>query len=528
MKKLLVLLIGLCFIAGAGIIMSGCGQQTPTINTSISQPSGLKLKGIVRAFTLNGTVGNPVAGAIASLSGDIANQTVATNSNGEYLFSGIPDGQYVIFVTAEGYVRTRSEPVQVKPSANIPADNTITVTDLYLNSNPIILDYTPVQNSIVTNNPTFTVTFDEAMDTSTVVPTLTSNGIRTYATSGNTVPLSTSWNSANKVLTITPQAQLASNESYVLAIPSSAKDTAGFSISSGLDQAQALSENYRVTTGGAPGAPANVSVAVGTNILSSDATDGSTAYANYSDIMDNSLNVRFYWTPGTGSITGYKIYIASDAGGNYSRVYAAGNTGRNYLMVMAVPANVNYYSTSMSNIISALYGSSASIDPIGTANYPMINKTLYVKVVAYNGDGESAAASGSAKDLAGPRLSTTAKDATNWATDTLLDNNYMLPAITNPNVAYIAFTEPVDPATAGVAGNYTLLGGGSITGAQVMTSSSSPLTVFTGGPTDAYTIVKITADAAVSTKTIVVNGGSVKDLAGNAVTNSGVVGVGAP
>ncbi len=514
MRKLLVLLIGVCFVAGIGMIMSGCGQQTPTINTSNPQPAGLKLKGIVRAITLNGTVGNPVAGATASLSGDIATQTVATNSNGEYVFSNIPDGQYVIFVTAEGYARVRSSAILVKPSSNIPADNTITVTDLYLSSNPVILSFSPTPNSVVANNQTFTVTFDEAMDTSTIVPMLIANGVRTYATSGSTVPLTTSWDSANKVLTITPQAQLITNETYVLGIDTLSshvadhiRDAAGFPARDDLDQAQALSQNYRVTTGGAPGAPAGVSVVIGSKIISSDATDGSTAYANYADIK-GAANVGFYWTPATGVVTGYKIYVANEASGNY-------------ILLATATGNVNYYTESMTNIINKLCGSGAAIDPLGTANYPMINKTLYVKVVAYNGDGESAAGSGTAKDMAGPRLSGTAYKSTNWTSDTVLNNNYVLPAITDTHVAYIAFTEPVDPATAGAAGNYTIAGG-NVTGAQVMTSSSTSLTTYGGS---SYTIVKITADVTVNGNAITVTHGSVKDLAGNTTTYGAAISV---
>jgi hypothetical protein len=90
-----------------------------------------------------------------------------------------------------------------------------------------------------------------------------------------------------------------------------------------------------------------------------------------------------------------------------------------------------------------------------------------------------------------------------------------LTAGTDTTLIYIAFDEPVDASTI-TAGNFTISGGLTITGAELLTSSSADLdpgAVWTGS---VYSIVKLTASAAVSTNTITIGTG-VKDLAGNAI-----------
>jgi hypothetical protein len=482
-------------IAGAVLLIGGCGQSNPTINTSNPQPSGLKLKGVVRTTTLNSTIGDPIAGAFVSLSGDKANQTVVTNANGEYVIENVPDGSYNLIVTAEGHTRnsTTAVAVAIKPSSNIPADNTITVTDIQLDSNPIILSYSPTPMSVVGNRPTIVVTFNEVMDASSVVPTLAAAGIRTMVAGPSTVPLTGTWDSSTspRVLTLVPQADLISNETYTLTINGSAMDAAGYAISSAPEQAQELSPEFRVTTGGVPGAPGNVLVVVGTMPMSYEAGVG----PDYANVF-NAGNVGFYWTPSSGVVTGYRVYVANSTTGNYHLIGTS--TG-----------NANFMDFSMANIITALYN--GTVDPLGTLNYPMINLPLYVKVVAFNGDGESAAASTSAIELVGPRLSATAKRQATWGTDTVLNNNYVLPAITDANTAYIAFVEPVDAATATNIANYSIAGG-NVLSATLMTNSSAVLTTFAAGT---YAIIKIQADIAVVGAAITSKLGGVKDLAGN-------------
>jgi len=503
MKKLMALALGICLIAGLGIVMSGCGQQTPTINTSNPQPNGLKIKGVVRGTTLNGTVGNPITGAVVVLSGDSQNKSSVTNAYGEYSIEGIPDGSYILIVTAEGFTRSSTTAVVIKPSSYIPADNTITVADIQLSHNPIVLSYSPTPNSVISNLPTFVVTFNEPMDTSTVVPSLTPNGIRTYSTTSSTIPLTVTWDTAGKVMTAVPQANLVTNEVYILNVDpmTSAKDTLGYGISNGKEQSQSLTQSFRVTTGGAPGAPSNITVVVNNKLVSSDATDGSTGYANFVDIININNYVGLNWTPSSGTVTGYRVYVADSATGNY--------------VLWKSVAAANYCSGTIGSIISALYGNSAWLDPLGTANYPMINKTLYFKVIAYNGDGESNAATASVKELAGPVPNANVQEST-YAGGTL-NNSYYLPKLTasadDKKCVYIAFNEPIDASSLS-AGNFTITaGGGSIVSVALMTNSSTDLGLLSG---DDYAIVKVTTDTDLTAggpRTLNING--VKDLAGN-------------
>lgn len=507
---------------GLGLVLvvsiMGCGQQTPSINTSTNQPNGLAIKGVVYDTTLNGTVGAPLVGAVVTLSGDSLNQTSTTNSRGEYLFSNIPDGVYILIVTADGHSRNSTTSVTIKPSSAIPADNTITVADILLGSRPIILSFSPVPDSVVSQTPTFVVAFNEAMDTSTVIPSLFANGVRSFALSGNTVPLLTSWSADNKTITITPEASLVSNETYWFNVDynSVAKDIAGYPLSTGNEQALASGQYYRVATGGVPGAPSNVTLVVGTKIITSDAATG----ADYADIMSGAT-FGIHWDPSSGNVSGYKVYVAKSADGIYT--YLADPTG-----------NQNYLDTNANSVKNALYGSS-SINPVTTGGFPMINTPLFIKVVAYNGDGESApAATGGIKELVPPTLSATAWDGNGTFTNNyVLDNNYYLPAIGTDNTkAYIFVSEPVDPSTV-VADNFEINVTGiiaparTITGIRLLSQSSSGLRFLGPAPLDtAYVVIEITADGAITPVggdfyRINAKEGGLKDLAGNAVATGG-------
>ena len=507
MRKLFAVSLIVSFIAGSLLLVGGCGQTTPTINTSNPQPQGLKLKGVIRSTTLNNTLGDPIAGAYVTLSGDSVNKTVLTNSSGEYVIENVPDGSYNLIVTAEGHIRnsTTAVGVAIKPSSNIPADNTITVTDIQLFSNPIVLSYSPIPMSVVSNRPSFVVTFNEIMDATSVVPTLASANIRTMVAGPSTVPLSGSWDSTTspRILTLTPQADLISNETYTLTVNGTAMDAAGYQITNAGDQSQALLQSYRVTTGGVPGAPGNVSVVIGTMPITSDAATG----PDFANIFGGGTNVGIYWTPSTGVVTGYRVYVANSAAGNYH-------------LIAAVSPTTNFTDPTMANIITALYGGS-TVDPLGTANYPMINQPLYVKVVAFNGDGESAAATANAIELVGPQIDTTTYKKYGFAA-AVMNNNNVLPAIdvANKRVVYIGLKEPVQIST--IAGNFSLTAGGgtSIVGATLLTQSSGNLSLF-GGGTDVFAIVKIETSTDMDATTQITIGSGVKDLAGNSISLNG-------
>jgi len=502
MRRILGVLIGISLM---GVLVAGCGQQTPSINTSNSQPSGLSIRGTIYTTTISGTIGDPISGAVVTLSGDSASYTSVTNSRGEYVFSSIPDGSYNLAVTAEGHKRDTSTAVNValKPSSDVPADNTITVQDIQLDSNPIITTYSPVPNTVISQSPTFVVTFNEAMDTSTVIPGLVAQGVRTFAISGDTVSLSTSWSSDGKTLTMTPEASLISNESYTLSVNygGAARDAAGYALEVTGDQALASTQTYRVTTGGVPAAPSNITVTVNSKPFTSESGTG----ANYLDVYTSGNSVRIYCDPPSsgGLVTGYKFYAAIDAA-------SAGN------YVLLGSDTDNYFTLTVANLITALYN--GTVDPVTTRNYPFINKAVYFKAVAYNGDGESSAASiGPIKELLGPNVDSDAYSGRTGGgyTAELLNNNYYLPGLTagtDTKIAYIAFIEPVDPATI-IAGNFTH-SAGTVTDATLLTSASSNLGAF--WLSLECSIVKITSDTDFAAAQTITVGSGVKDLAGNA------------
>ncbi|MGB9613618.1 MAG: Ig-like domain-containing protein, partial [Candidatus Margulisiibacteriota bacterium] len=355
---------------------------------------------------------------------------------------------------------------------------------------------------------------NEAMDASTIIPSLSPAGIRTFA-SGDTIPLATTLVDG-KTLIITPEATLVPNQRYTLSIDpnTTARDTAGYPLSTLGEQAQKSSQSYRVTTGGLPGTPEGVTLSYYdpfggvTRILTSDAATG-IDFTHINNLWSGFL--RLYWNPPSdgGPVTGYRVYAAidSDSASNYVLL---GETTNNYW---------SFPSKGSGGLVNALFGTE-NIDPVATKNYPLINKAVYFKVVAYNGDGEGSAASTSGlKELVGPKLDTKAFSGRTGGgfTAAVQNNNYYLAGLkagTDTKIAYIAFNEPVDPSTI-TAGNFTH-SAGTVTGATLLTSSSSNLSsgVWSG---DVFSIVKIISDTDFAAgHTITVRTG-VKDLAGNPV-----------
>ena len=514
---MLSLLIGIGLVVTLGMLVSGCGQQTPTINTSNSQPQGLAIKGVVYSTTVAGTKGAPLAGAVVSLSGNSANQTATTNALGEYLIKDIPDGAYILIVTAEGHVRNTATGVVIKPSTGVPADNTVTVADIQLSSSPIIVSISPNPNAVISQTTTFVVVFNEAMDPSTVNPSLSPSGVRTFTIPGDSAPIKTGW-ADSRTLLITPEAALISNEAYLLSIDpnTTARDASGYTLVTTGDLSLAANVNFRVTAGGVPGTPSNLSITVGTKAITSDATG-----ADYADVF-GAASIGLHWDPSTGQVTGYKVYVANSATGNYVFLTNATN-------------NRNYVDVTANNILSALYGTTA-IDPLAIGGYPMINIPLYVKVVAFNGDGESAAASASTKELIPPTLNATGWDGNGtFTTPYVLDNNYYLPAIgTDDTVAYVFLSEPVDPATVTTAAfAITAVGGApvrTVVSATLLTQSSGKLRGAGPAPMAAtYAVVKIVADGSIKDPDaagpmayqIMAVQANVSDLAGNRVAGPG-------
>ena len=546
-----MLAVSVSLIVGLGILVSGCGQQTPSISTSSSQPKALTIRGTVYGSILYWYVdpwneywkenrGNPMAGVAISLSGNGVNRTTTTNANGEYSFTDLPQtagsyGQmmvadvvqnsgYIIVASKEGYQRTIAGTALSSSSGPLP-DNTETTLDVDMSSRPVVLSISPAPGSTVEAAPlNITVEFNEAMDPATVRPTLTCKGIRTFA-AGDTQNLTCAWSNGNKTLVVTSGALLPNQiYQFMLDPDGTAKDASGIVLDSLLSydeddtgsggltadnyNGERPDQYYRVAAGGAPGAPTELQLLL----------NGKLTGLDYQDINYGLATVVLNWiTPASGQISGYKVYASRSSAGPWQLIRDASDS--NHAMIGDV--KTNSLQTEVDDINFSIYGNTlqsggnypGGVDPVCIGNAMFINSKAYFRVVAYNADGESSAATAEAQDSTGPILSISSY---NGAALTLI-NGYVLPATVDDTERYIAFREPVNQSDAGTAGNYALDGGLTVSSVQVMTSSDydiEPIGNEFGG-LGAYTVIHIKASGALTGRTLTVSG--TRDLAGNAV-----------
>jgi hypothetical protein len=521
-KKLLILL-------ALTVLIAGCGQQVPQVNTTMAAPGNLVVKGIVYAkyyvkyatgagsdyyVTRNG---GPVVGATVTLTGTYETKTTTSNGNGEYVFENVRYGSYYVKATKDNY---QAVPTSLTTSS---VDGSVTTQDLQLSAAPVIRTLSPAANGTIETSAQFVVTFNEPMDTATVRPRIVAAGIRTFA-AGDTVNVSCAWSDGDKVLTITPLNTLSPNLIYSLYLANTfdeVKDKEGnilavrSSSSYGAkveDKDNAVAEDlneyftFKTTAGGAPAAPSGLTIG----------TDGGQFTAtgvDYAALFGGTADIAFNWLPSSsGNVTGYKVYIARSSTGPWCLLSAPTT---NLLTGVDVPTTIR----------NALFDASAgsAIDPVSTRDFPFINEKIYAKVVAYNGEGESSASTANAIELNPPGRDNTVYSGTSTFPLTELVNGYYLAALSaaDNKTAYIAFNEPVAASTIATS-NFSISGTNDLTEAVLLTSSSlnlDPGGVWAG---DAYSIVRITSATNLSGRTLTIGTG-VTDLAGNAIPASTTV-----
>jgi len=529
MKKYLV--IGLMFLLVGSVIISGCGQQVPeiksqstTINSTIPMPLGLVIKGTVYSRVLGSTNnGSTLTGVILTISGSSDSVSTTSNSNGEFVFSNLPSNSssvattigYIIVATKEGYQKIGTS--LTFGNGALVQDNTVLTADITLNPRPVVSSITPALGTTVDATATFVVTFNKAMDVTTVRPTLTSQGLRTAAV-GDTASITTSWSTDKKTLTLTPTGNLYSNMTYRLNVDpgvtardlaGNVLDTAPGGYSGGLAQNEYTSGQtsyyYRTSSGGAPGAPSSMTIYSSTYAAAFSSEAGGITYAQ---IMANP-NLNLQWSPSTtGNVNGYRIYVARSSSGPW--------------LYLNNPTTA-YLTTNVTNIITALFGAGSALDPINTRNYPFINEKIYFRAVAYNAEGESASAEVNAVKLFAPVLNATAQKPA--YAGGILTNFYFLPALAT-NEVYIAFQEPID-RTSITSSNFTVEAtatDSTVTSATHITSSMTTL----GGPWvvvgSCYSIIKVKTnkDLTVGDAGRKIHVQGVKDLYGNTMTHATV------
>lgn len=461
------------------------------------------LRGTVYEYTTNWETGQPVPSAIVHLSGNSGAYTTTTDSRGEYTIAGIPDGKYVVVVTAEGYadISALSGSVPIKSVDIKAADNTITTCNMYVYVFPIITKFTPTAGSVIANNPVFTITFNEPMDTSSVRINLVPKGVRASAV-GDTVQANLTWSADSREVTVTPNGNLISNEVYRLQL----QPPSGFPTMSDppfdskgnpiflfnwwfaaiFDQELRYYADYKTASGGIPGAPAALQVTI--NNLPTPEVD-------FVDVISTANKIRLNWTPSTaGSVTGYKIYAAKSGSIlNYIPLESDISTD--------TTTTDNYFTSDISKVIRAFYGDGAEVNPVSTRNYPMVNNSVYFKVVAYNGDGESGGGVVSVRDAVGPKRRVGPNYFIAPYAGGVIGNNFYLPPISEMERAYILTNEPLDAST--IDKNFFSLDGGlTVTAATLLTNG------------DEYAVVEIRANGNLAGRTLTMLSG-IKDLSGN-------------
>jgi hypothetical protein len=325
------------------------------------------------------------------------------------------------------------------------------------------------------------------------------------------------WSDGNKTLTITPKETLTSNEVYRLIFdwnifpPNSygPRDLRGNLLVTpfwlnfiGFPFEINACENfadYRVASGGVPGAPSNLKISY--DVSSSGPpvyTTEADAYDFWVTLYNNPNSVFLSWdSPASGQVSGYNIYTSNGS----SKVY---------LKLNSTLITNNQYTTNIQDFETTFWPTGVPwSNPVCAGNYPFINNPCRIKVVAVNGDGEGAGCEISAIDTVPPKISS-AESAGSGFTGILLANNYYLPAIPplSSGEAYIGISEPVNPST--VSGNVTISG---------VTLTATLLTQSIGlllpSPPSIMSIIKLDAGTTdIRGKTVTITSG-LKDLAGN-------------
>ncbi|MBU1616487.1 MAG: Ig-like domain-containing protein [Candidatus Margulisbacteria bacterium] len=514
-----------------GVVISSCGQTNPTITTTESTPQNLVIKGTVYekewiydSGYYSSVRKGPVAGVTVVLSGSYETQTSVTGANGEYVFEKVKPGYYYIISTKDGYQPARDEVGTFTFGFAVGVlDNSFYTQDIELSPYPVIKSLTPSKDSTIETSASFTLVFNKAMDTSTVRPKITATGPRFFA-AGDTVNMSAAWSTDQTTLTLTPNSPLLPNQTYRLYLagePSQSfadvKDAAGHSLAIAYSSSgygvpvetpqecvveESLYFTYRTASGATPSAPTNLALTIGTGAGGKMITSSPTSGADYNEIYA-ATNINLTWTPSTGNITGYRVYLSDNPTNNF-RLAQVGS---------AYYVTANYATLTMTNVLNTLYGTTL-IDPFGTPTYPMVNQPLYVKVVAFNGESESVSAECNARDQVGPRFDPTYKKY--GYAGAVVNNGSYLPAIdtANKKVVYLGVMEPLDASTV-TAGNFSITAGGgtSIVSVAIMANSSVKLTTF-GGTVYCVLRVETTTDMDATTK--IKMGSAVLDLSGNA------------
>jgi hypothetical protein len=257
--------------------------------------------------------------------------------------------------------------------------------------------------------------------------------------------------------------------------------------------------DYRTASGGAPGAPTGVLLTVNNKTV-----------IDYADAANGSNKVNLAWlAPSSGAITAYKVYVGKSSSGPWERI--ADDAG-NYFI------EANFFSSEVTDVNEALYGDMYNADCLKMLAF--VTDPVYFKVVAFNGEGETAATAVATRDAVKPTVPGAPAggayqnpgDAALVALGFPASLAAALPNYASSNLGcYIAFSEPMNLASLTDTTKYTP-GTGSVNGATVVYNS------------EGLTLVKLTFDTAnVLGSTVTVATDGPVDLSGNVMNSTGNV-----
>jgi hypothetical protein len=368
-----------------------------------------------------GTVSN----AVVYLSG-IANATVLSDANGNYVFNNVGAGEYSVIATKEGYQMARSHAYFYSD----PSNNMVATADINLVDNPALVSVVLDKS---TSPETVVVTFTEAMDKSSVVASLSYDGTKTFGV----VESETSWSTDNKILYVRPKASFNLKGRYSLIL----KGRDGSTSASMRDLNDNLFDRYGNSTSysyysesyyiGPVVYSLNVSgseeapVVAPTNLKVINSSG--TTEIDYQDINYYYETLYLSWDVVSGA-PAYKVYC-SYAGGPY-QFYGQVSTSN----IAISPGGVDSVLADFTRT-----GDYSCYDFGSGLIWPFIGSGIDFKVMAANSGGEGpASAVINIKDVKKPRIT-----STNYSSSTEV---------------YVYFSEPLEKTSAENISNYTITG----------------------------------------------------------------------
>ncbi|KAF0134853.1 MAG: hypothetical protein FD145_421 [Candidatus Saganbacteria bacterium] len=483
----------------AVVVISGCGQEIKP-EVSMGQPGGIIIQGVVRNSTSASK--EALAGAIVKLLGPTDINTT-TDSNGYFKFEGVVIGEHTLIISKESFQEGRL----IVSIAALTPTNSVFTKDVNLSDNPAILS---VVRDKTASPEALIITFSEPMDTSTVIPYISYNGVSAMSVSAKgIVSVSKSWDSDKKILTVYPQGNFAQGAKYIIILTgpsgsySSIRDTAGnnltynyggifYSSSSYTNGTAICADLFTEYSGSAP-----IDPPINLNIKTVKSNSSEVDYYDVYNINNNSNNngnnnvFVLSWDKVKDAL-GYKVLCSINGGlyqlyqlydDTYYWTYKLTTSNNNIIIdLKALDESLSDYSRTELNNYPVDYGNGI--------NWPFIGaNSVNFKVVAVNPSGEGpASAVITVKD--------TKKPIVRYASD-------------YGSYAQVYFSEPLEKAGAEDIKNYSIPGY-TITKAVLTNYYSSP------SSTNVYLYVSPNFTGTPSLEV----GSGVKDLTGNEIDPS--------